>query len=277
MVYFCRNNLCRVFLWLKFQNKSAQLNRSVNVREHKSTRAQKFYKIFNHNTVKISYCCVKNMGSKISSHSKQVLQPHNENYWCNCRKKENCPLDNKCLTPNIIYEAQISSNTNDEHKTYLGTAETSFKERYSNHTRDFKHKKYMKCTELSKYIWNLKYQDITPIVKWGIVKKVNRKVSLNYCKLCLTENFFIIKSLHDCSILNKRSEFVSKCRHQNKLLLSNAKKITVWINVWSCILYLYLIFSFCLDLDKIHKICIWIIPDGYNSMTFFHSNLISII
>ena len=71
-------------------------------------------------------------------------------------EKKNCPLDNKCLTPNIIYEAQISNNTNDEHRKYLGAAETSFKEIYSNHVRDFKHKKHMKCTELSKYIWNLK-------------------------------------------------------------------------------------------------------------------------
>ena len=119
------------------------------------SRAHKFHKIFNHNTVKISYCCMKNMGSIIFSNNKQALQPRNENYGCNCRKK-NCPLDNKCLTPNIIYEAQISNNTNDEHRKYLGAAETSFKEIYSNHLRDFKHKKHMKCTELSKYIWNLK-------------------------------------------------------------------------------------------------------------------------
>ena len=92
------------------------------------------------------------MGSKISSHNKQVLQPRNKNYGCNCRKTENCPLDNKCLTPNIIYEAQIANNINDKHKIYLCAAKTSFKERYSNHTQDFKHKKYMKCTELSKYI-----------------------------------------------------------------------------------------------------------------------------
>ena len=129
-------------------------------------------------------------------------------------------LDNKCLTPNIIYEAQISSNTNDEHKA----VETSFKERYSNWTRDFKHKKYVKCNELSKYIWNLKNQGIPPIIKWRIVKKVNSKVSPNYCKLCLTEKFFIFKSLHDCNLLNKRSELVSKCRHQNKLLLCNVKR-----------------------------------------------------
>ena len=72
-------------------------------------------------------------------------------------------MANKCLKPNIIYEAQISNNTNDEHKKYLGAAETSFNERYSKNTRDFKHKKYMKCTELSKYIWNLKNQGIAPM------------------------------------------------------------------------------------------------------------------
>ena len=145
-------------------------------------------------------------------------------YGCNCRKKENYPLDNKCLTPNIIYEAQITNNTNDEHKKYLGAAETSFKERYSNHTRDFKHKKYMKYTELSKYIWSLKNQDVTHIVKWSIVEKVNSKVSLNYCKLCLTEKFSIIKSLDDYNLLNKRSELFSKYRHQNKLLLCSVKR-----------------------------------------------------
>ena len=143
-------------------------------------REHKCHKIFNRNTVKISYCCMKNMGSITSSHNKQVLQPRNENYGCNCRKKESCLLGNKCLTSNIISEAQITNNTNDEHKKYLGAAETSFKERYSNHTRDFKHKKYMKCTELSKYIWSLKNQGITPIVKWRIVKKVNNKVSPDY-------------------------------------------------------------------------------------------------
>ena len=95
------------------------------------------------------------MGSIISSHNKQGFQPRNESYGSTCRKK-NCPLDNKCLTPNIIYQAQISNNTNDEHNKYLGASETLFMERYSNYTRDFKRKEYMKCTELSKYILNLK-------------------------------------------------------------------------------------------------------------------------
>ena len=157
-------------------------------------------------------------------HNKPVLHPRNENFGCNLRKKESCPLDNKFLTLNIIYEAQVTNNINDEDKKYLGAVETSFKERYNNHARDFKHRKYMKYTELSKYIWSLKNQRITPIVKWRIVKKGKSKISPNYCKLCLTEKFFIIKSLDDCNLLNKRSALVSKCRHQNKLLLCNIER-----------------------------------------------------
>ena len=67
---------------------------------------------------------------------------------------------------------------------------------------------------------------------------------------------FIIKSLNDSNLLNKKSELISKCKHQYKLLLCNVKRNDSMIDIHSCILYLYLIFSFCLYLDKIQKICI---------------------
>ena len=67
--------------------------------------------------------------------------------------------------PNIIYEAQITNKFNDEHKKYLDAAETSFKERYSNNTRDCKHKKYRKFTGFSKFICSLKNHSITLTLK----------------------------------------------------------------------------------------------------------------
>ena len=164
------------------------------------------------------------MGSIIFSHNKQILQPCNENYECNCGKKESCPLDNKSLMPNIIYKAQVTNNTSDEHTKYLGAVETSFKERYRNNAQDFKHEKYMRGTELSKYIWSLKSQVITPIVKWRIVKKVNSGFTELLQQVMLNRKFFIIKSLDDCNWLNRRSEIVSKCNHQNKLLLCNVRR-----------------------------------------------------
>ena len=182
------------------------------------------HKIFNRNTVKISYCCMRNMESVISSHNKQILNPSKEYFGCNCRVRNECPFDNKCLTPNIVHEATVSNKTNNEFKRYLGASEAPFKERFRNHTWDFKHKKYEKCTELSKYIWTLKSHGITPIVKWSIVERVNSKTTAYYCKLCLTEKFYIIQSLDDKNLFYKKSELVNKCQHQNKLLLSNIRR-----------------------------------------------------
>ena len=87
-------------------------------------------------------------------------------------------MDNKCVTPNIAQEAKFSNKTNNECKRCLGALKTPFKERFRNHTRDFKHRKYEKCTELSKYFWTLKSHGITPIVKWSIAKKVNSKTTV---------------------------------------------------------------------------------------------------
>ena len=90
--------------------------------------------------------------------------------------------------------------------------------------RDFKHQIYEKSTELSKYIWTFKSHGITPIVKWSIVKRVRSRAAGNYCKLCLTEKVHVIQSLDDKTFLNKKSEFVNKFGHQNKLLLRNVKR-----------------------------------------------------
>ena len=73
---------------------------------------------------------------------------------------------------------------------------------------DFKHPKYRNSTELSKYIWKLKDTNISPVIEWSIVTKVLSKTQLNFCKLYLSEKFYIIKLLNDPNLLNKKSELV---------------------------------------------------------------------
>ena len=92
---------------------------------------------------------MRNIESEISPHSKQILNPGKEYFEWNYRVRNECNLDNKCLTTNIAYEAKVSNETNDECKMYLGASETTFKERFRNHIRDFKHKKYSHGTTLS--------------------------------------------------------------------------------------------------------------------------------
>ena len=88
------------------------------------------HKIFNRHTLKLSYSCMPNMKSVISSHNKYVLSnfnsPTQQPDTCNCRKKPDCPLEGKCLQSNVIYQATVTTATTTE--TYVGLA-TNFKER----------------------------------------------------------------------------------------------------------------------------------------------------
>ena len=99
---------------------------------------------------------MRNMGSIVSAHNRSILSPPKTNFGCNCRNKNTCPLQNKCLTPNIIYQADVTNNVDEERRVYFGLAETPLKERHRNHVRDFKHEIYYNSTELSKYVWDLK-------------------------------------------------------------------------------------------------------------------------
>ena len=89
---------------------------------------------------------MRNSSSFIASHIKSIL-PHKANeFGCNCRNKESCPLQNKCLTRKEICEAKVTNITEDEKREYSGASNTTFKERY-NHTRDFHYERYSKCIE----------------------------------------------------------------------------------------------------------------------------------
>ena len=135
------------------------------------------HKIFNKNTVKISYSCTRNIGSIISSHNKNILNPKQDHFGCNCRVKADCPLEGKCLTPNIVYRADVYDLTNNESKFYIGLAETTFKERYNNHKKDIKNERYKNNTELTKHVWSLKNQNHSYSIHWRVLNKVFGKAN----------------------------------------------------------------------------------------------------
>ena len=100
-------------------------------------KSNPFSKIFNKNTIKISYSCTRNRKLIISSHNKQIVRPKNKQVGCNCRAKNSFPLDNKCLTSQLIYQADVTNNLDDEYVHYLGLAVKTFKERCTNHKSSF--------------------------------------------------------------------------------------------------------------------------------------------
>ena len=96
-------------------------------------KTNKLHKIFNKS-------CMKIISSILSSHNLNVIHPYKtQTYGCNCRIKESCPLQNQCLTPKIIYQADVENDINNDSKFYFGLTETPFKEQFANHSRDLKH------------------------------------------------------------------------------------------------------------------------------------------
>ena len=119
---------------------------------------------------------------------------------------------------------QHHSTQNDHHQKeafYIGAAE-NFKQRFRNHLKSFRNEAYRKETELSKFIWSLKDRNLNYKIDWKILRRTSgyNKVSKS-CNLCISEKYEICKFRNKNILLNKRSELVSKCRHENKHLLAN--------------------------------------------------------
>ena len=163
-------------------------------------KSNPLHKIFNRNTLKLSYSCMSNI-----------------NCNCNCRNSSTCPMDGKCNDQSIIYQAEVTTSASRE--TYIGLCDTTFKLRYRNHVCSFRNERYKHATELSKYIWSLKDRNIMYNIKWRKVKQARSYSNVSKrCNLCLWEKYFII-CRPEMSTLNNRSELISTCRHSKKFLL----------------------------------------------------------
>ena len=186
-------------------------------------RGSKLFKIFNRNTVKLSYSCMPSIGSIIKSHNRKIISNScptmRPTFGCNCNEPANCPLPGECTTPNVVYQATITHANDQEGKTYVGCTNTSFKTRYRNHMSDF-NLAHRKGTELSKYYRQLKREGITPIVRWSILSKADPYSNVNRrCNLCIEERF-IIRFRPQMASLNKKDDLVSSCRHKKTFLIS---------------------------------------------------------
>ena len=122
------------------------------VRKH-FPRHHIIHKIFNTNTLKLSYCCRKNISNIIKQYNATVLSTlTTPKRLCNGRNKDTCPLDGSCLKQCFIYKAEI--HVENDCKIYYGAVEGEFKLRCNNHTKSFRNRYYEHDTELSNIYGN---------------------------------------------------------------------------------------------------------------------------
>jgi len=182
-------------------------------------------KIFNVNKIKVSYSCMPNVKQKIDGHNQAILNRHqttdNTTHGCNCRNRNDCPLNGHCLKTALIYQATVSTENNSD-QTYIGLTEGTFKSRFNNHKASFNHFHKKTDTKLSEYVWDLKQANRQYTIKWNILRHARPySPKSKRCNLCLLEKYYII--IHpELGTLNKRNELVSSCRHAAKFLLRNA-------------------------------------------------------
>ena len=112
------------------------------------------------------------------------------------------------------------TTTSDE-KDYTGLTAQTFKQRYNSHQHSMRDSKYRNSTSLSQHVWALKDQGIDYSIQWSIQRKATEyQNTTKRCNLCLAEKVEIILA-DKVRSLNKKTELISKCRHENKFYLSN--------------------------------------------------------
>ena len=176
-----------------------------------------------------------NIGMIIKNKNMKLLSNDtNSEKRCSCRNKNNCPLNGKCLSKSLVYEAEVKTDT--ENFRYIGLCEGDFKTRYNTHVILPQQKILKQHRSLEENMYT-KNENIKHTVSWKTVQTTRaRKCGLDRCNFCLADKFHILISKNN-GLLNKRSELISKCRHINKHLLTNTNSLLILFFPWLFIQY----------------------------------------
>ena len=165
---------------------------------------------------------MQNVGATIRRQNAALLRDSTnepKSRMCSCRANTICPLQNRCLEDNIIYESNVTEATSQNVRPYVGGTSTDWKSRSYVHNQGFNHREYANRCELSKHIWSLKDKSIDYTINWKILQKVHGRLVAGACKLCTTEKKYIVCHPNRERLLN--SHWMMKCPHQWKFLLSH--------------------------------------------------------
>ena len=114
---------------------------------------------------------------------------------CNCKFKQNCPVNGKCLTSSVIYEAILNINSGPkkgESYSYIGLTKDTFKKRFTGHNYSFRHKTANQTT-LSSLHHKLNDEGSEHSVEWKILE-VAKPFDGKKCNLCYREKWWILNN-----------------------------------------------------------------------------------
>jgi hypothetical protein len=137
---------------------------------------------------------------------KQNIDGHNKTKLSH-QVKLNCPTKKSAIAKNqvnapchkFVYQNLLSIPNHSKniwqapHSNICWTDKDEFKTRYTNHKTSFNNYEKRHSTELCKYIWNLKNNNISFSIRWKILKRAKSYCNASKrCNLCIWEKYFII-------------------------------------------------------------------------------------
>ena len=228
----------------------------INAVEEEFPENHPLHRIFNTNTIRLSYSNMPNMQMKVAMHNAKVYQKKMEELKqnqqnlqqqnqvqprrgrrrnqqqpqqpqqkkkkvekpCNCRGgSANCPLGGKCLAEkSIVYSCKVTRLDDFTFETYTGLTEGPFKQRLYGHNADFKKKKQRNRTMLSKYIWYLKDNKIPYQLSWSILGRAKGFNPVTGVCRLCLLEKYFIMYNSKDATLNSRHELFNSCRHKWK-------------------------------------------------------------
>ena len=204
----------------------------LNLVSKHSPKNNRYNKIFNKNSIKVSYSCTDNLQTIIRKHNRKILQtsktpppppPLPPRKTTVTARKKQPPAEKQLPHPSsVIYNANVTTESDKTGKNYIGLTDGTFKQRYTQHKLSFRNRNYSNSTELLKHIWTLKDNNTNFTINWSILAFAPAYSNKSKrCHLCLTEKQLYLIRAKKPSLLNKRTELISKCRHKNKFYLTN--------------------------------------------------------
>ena len=119
---------------------------------------------------------------------------------------------------NVIYIGKVIRLDNFHEERYLGVHEGEFKTRWYGHRSNIRNR-HQNGTTLSKYIWDLKDNQIPYELEWEILAKEKPYNQVTgVCRLCLLEAHYLMFDNQNTT-LNSRDEYWTICPHKRKYLL----------------------------------------------------------
>ena len=157
------------------------------------------------------------MSQIIAGHNAKVLQEQEpKQKECSCPKTKTCPLDRKCLTENLIYQATVAI-PNQPVKKYVGLISSTFKARLAVHEQTFRVPAASQ-TSLSKFVRKLKSEGKDPQITWKLIDRGKPFSPISgVCQLCLKEKYYILYK-PEMATLNSRNEIFNTCSHKKSKL-----------------------------------------------------------